>query len=133
MHVNPALLAFYSYCIAFGFLTPLTAIEPGYAMDVVNGAVCAFIMMWWAQLDAMKRGRSISNWLRWIMAFIGPIGLVIHFLQTRSILGASLAIIAMVLLALLSAVFVTIGAISGLFACQVDFMRDYCRPELLSG
>lgn len=68
-----------------------------------------FIMLWWAQLDAVKRGRSISKWLRWLVALTGPIGLVVHFLQTRSIFGASLAVIATVLLVLLSLVFVAVG------------------------
>jgi uncharacterized protein YacL len=133
MYVNPALLALYSYCIILGFLTPLTLVGAGYGTNLVNAMVMTFIMLWWAQLDALKRGRSISNWLRWLVALTGPIGLVVHFLQTRSIFGASLAIIATVLLALLSLVFVAMGVTFAWFACQLDFMQDYCRPEFLSG
>lgn len=133
MKVNPAIITFYSYNVALGSLGPLTLMRPGIGLNLVNAIVLALIMLWWMQRDAMKRGRSISNWLRWLVACTGPVGLIVHFFQTRSVFGAFLAIVATVLLALLSVVFVAIGAAFTLFACKFDFMRDYCAPEFLGG
>jgi hypothetical protein len=131
MKRNPPLTMLCIYYILLGLTLPFLPIYLEQMVAVTSTLVGALALMWWMELDLMKRGRTLSNAFRWFTVLLTAPALVVHFLRTRTLFGTAWSIILAILVALLAMVLFLFAFVIGIMACQLDFVQDYCRPEFI--